>query len=94
MSQKRILRNRVAELMAIKARRDGMKKLSNRQVCEDTGLPKLTVDHYVKNEVTRYDASTLLAFAEYFECDIADLLVFEEVKGDSINKIEGLLLPA
>ncbi len=86
---KRVLRNRVQELIAIKSRNEDRKKrLSNRQVAIETGLSKVTVDKYVNNQIIQYDANVLEVFADYFNCDIDELLVFKEVENQDSPKAQ------
>lgn len=84
MPRRRIV-NRLKNLMADKGRREG-RVIYQIDVAQETGLAKTTVDSYARNEVTRYDARVLETLLRYFECDLDDLLVFEEVDAPEGDK--------
>lgn len=75
---RKIIANRLTELMAMKGRKEG-RRISQRLVAEETGIDKMTVGRYARNEVGRFDEHVIIALCVYFQCDIGDLLVFEEV---------------
>lgn len=75
--EKRVV-NRFRELLAIKERREG-RRISQREVARVIGLSKYTVDTYARNEVTRFDETTLRTLCDYFGCEVGELLVTEEV---------------
>ena len=79
---KKRVSSRVGELIAIKARREG-RRLSQRQVAKEAGIPKTTLDSYARNEVIRFDESTILALCEYFQVPVGELLVIEDVLASS-----------
>ena len=84
MAQRRIT-NRFMELLAAKARREGRGKISISQVIEETGLSRGTVDGYVHNTITRYDAHVILALCDYLGCQPGDLLVREELEAPEMK---------
>lgn len=75
----RRIRNRFAELLAIKARREGRGRIPRTTVTAATGLALGTVDSYINNTVYRFDGDVLMRLCEYLECEISDLLVIEDV---------------
>ncbi len=77
---RRKITNRFMELLAAKARREGRGKIPISQVCIDTGLHRATVDGYVHNTITRYDAHVIQILCDYLNCKPGDLLVMEEVE--------------
>lgn len=77
--QRRIT-NRFMELLAAKARRENRGRISIAQVIEETGLARGTVDGYVHNTITRYDAHVIQMLCDYLDCKPGDLLVMEEVE--------------
>lgn len=79
MPQRRVT-NRFMELLAAKIRREG-RKITITEVVETTGLARATVDGYVHNTITRYDAHVIKVLCDYFACQPGDLLVIEEVEG-------------
>ncbi len=75
------LSNRVAELVAIKARREN-RTINKTTIGNELGLSKRTVDLWMANQVTRFDDDILLKWSEYLSCGIGDLFVVEEVESD------------
>ncbi|MBI5929057.1 MAG: helix-turn-helix domain-containing protein [Chloroflexi bacterium] len=73
---RRILRNRVAELVAIKARREN-RTIYKTTITDETGLSKRTVDMWMANQVTRFDDNVLLTWSDYLGCGIGDLFIIE-----------------
>lgn len=72
-----ILRNRVAELVAIKARQEA-RTIRKMTLVNETGLNRGTIDDWLDNKVTRYDADVMLTWCNYLDCEIADLFAVEE----------------
>jgi len=77
---RRRIANRFMELLAAKARREGRGRITISQVCEETNLARATVDGYVHNTITRYDAHVIQNLCDYLGCQPGDLLVMEEVE--------------
>ncbi len=73
------LSNRVAELVAIKARREN-RTINKTTIGNELGLSKRTVDLWMANQVTRFDDDILLKWSEYLSCGIGDLFIVEEVE--------------
>ena len=73
--------NRLAELVAQKERRE-RRKISQLNIAEESGVPIGTVNSWMQNKTTRFDAKTIKAFCEWLPCRIGDLLVIEEVVGE------------
>lgn len=91
-----IVRNRLRELIAEKSRRDGI-RITLSMVAEATGLSKSTIAnwHKLKGEITRFDSENISLLCQYFDCEIADLLVLESVEEDEESpEMESLLIPA
>ena len=47
-------------------------------VQRETGIAWSTLNSWANNQVTRYDAPVIQALCEYFECQVGDLLVYEQ----------------
>jgi putative transcriptional regulator len=45
-----------------------------------TGVNKNIISKWVRNEVDQFTGNILVAFCDYFDCDIADLLYYEREK--------------
>lgn len=69
---KRVVSN-VLKLVSQKQIRDG-RIINVATIARDTGLNRLTVNAWVKNDLSRFDSDTIIALCRYFECDIGDLL--------------------
>lgn len=69
--------NRVKELIAERERRYAQ-RISYRDISADTGLSKNTVGKWARNEVQDYNREVIATFLDYFGCDVADLIVYEE----------------
>lgn len=87
---RRKIANRFMELLAAKARREGRGRITISQVCEETKLARATVDGYVHNTITRYDAHVLQNLCDYLGCQPGDLLVIDDV--DTPDRKTALLL--
>lgn len=74
------IRNRYQELLSIKERREG-RRITQRVAAEEIGVTTVTIGRYARNEVERYDESTILAMCKYLGCTLAEFLVIEEVDG-------------
>lgn len=79
MAERRVV-TRLGELLAAKARREGKPRIKPQEVQDATGLSRNTIDNYLHNTLTRFDAPVLLQLCDYFECTPGDLLVIEEVE--------------
>jgi len=75
------IKNRLRELMAEKARKEG-RKITQTSVAHELGLARYTVDSWARNDVVRYDQSTIIAFCRYFGVEPGDLLIMEELPED------------
>jgi len=83
MSNKRKkTKNRFAELLAKKARREE-RRISPINVIEETNLGKPTIYSWYNNTVTRFDQRIIDALCEYLNCDVGDLLTREESSDDT-----------
>lgn len=71
------LKNRFAELVAEKERRTG-RKWTYEDISKATGIAASTLSAYARNKVQRFDAVTLIAFMQFFDCAIGDLFILEE----------------
>lgn len=74
MSESKRVQNRVQELLAKKGRIEE-RTISLRTAASETGVALNTIHAWSRNRVQRYDAEQIIVFCDYFECEIADLLV-------------------
>ena len=68
VSEKQIRENRVINVATI---------------ARETGLSRLTVGSWLRDEIKRFDEESIVAFCQYFECGIGDLLVLEKDETES-----------
>lgn len=61
----------------------GEKKIrSINQLHKETGITRKTLTRIYNDEANQLDFHTITTLCEYFQCDIGDLLYFEENEGD------------
>jgi transcriptional regulator with XRE-family HTH domain len=84
MTKKRI-NNRVAELLALKARAEN-RRITQRAAAEEMGMPPSTFARWYHNDITRRDDEQVLILLSYFGCGIDDLLVVEEYDDQGNSK--------
>lgn len=72
------VQTRFLELLAAKQRRE-RRTITREQVAEETGVSLSSVQKWALNTVTRFDSKQIVAFCDYFNCGIGDLLVIENV---------------
>jgi len=53
-------------------------KIALLDVQRETGIAWSTLNSWVNNQITRYDAPAIMALCEYFDCQVGDLLVYEK----------------
>lgn len=75
--RKRVILNRVAELLAIKERREG-RRITQKAAAEELGVPESTFARWYRNDITRRDDWLVLKLMDYFDCDLDELLIVEE----------------
>lgn len=76
--QKRIVKNRLLELMQERERKLG-RRLRQHDIAVFANVSDHTIIHWIRNETSRFDGETIERLCAYFNCDIADLLYFELV---------------
>jgi putative transcriptional regulator len=70
-----VIQNRLKVLIAQKEISEG-RKLTYRTISKETGVSTSTLTAYAKQEVNRFDASTLEALCAFFDCQPGDLLEY------------------
>lgn len=78
------VKNRVGELLEIRKRRTGQLP-SRREIAEITGLSTATIQTWVDNRTTRFDAPVIEAWCNFLGVGIGELLIMEETE-DSETK--------
>lgn len=83
-----VLMNRLAEHIAIAERREN-RRISNRQIAQDTGIAKTTVDAYVRNDREQFDRRVVLKICDYLGIDpVKDFFVIVEVEVETAGDEE------
>ena len=88
--------NRFSELLALKERHE-QRSYSRREISEMTGISLTSVQNWATNNTTRYDEAQILAFCDFFNCNLGDLLIMEEVLNPEDTETENktsLAVPA
>ncbi len=79
--------NRVSELVAIKSR-ELNRRITANEISQKTGIPEKTIWLWLNNKVNRFDGEKLVAFAEFLEVSVSDLLTtIEETEDDTLGNI-------
>lgn len=73
------MRNNIPELLARKARRLDRKRIPLRAAAAEMGISYYTLNAIVNNTIREYPADVLKSLCDYLECNIGDLLSYEEV---------------
>ena len=76
--------------MAAKGRRE-QRRITIRAVENATGIDKNTVSAWVHNKVERFHGHIIVALCAYFDCEIGDLLILEDMEveeGDDSPEFE------
>lgn len=83
----KVIKNRVAELLAIRRRDDPeIAKLNKSELAEHLGISRGALYHWLDNKSTRRDDEAILAFMDFFELDSLDeLFIIVEEQGDEEN---------
>lgn len=80
MTNKRVY-NRFDELLAIKARKSG-RVITRADAAREMGLVVQSVARWGNNQITQFDTKYIVAFCEYLDCSISDLLILGEGEAD------------
>jgi putative transcriptional regulator len=78
----RVLNCRVKVLLAEKSLRE-RRKITQEQAAKEAGIDRVTFDRLARNDFKGVQNKTLLALANYFECQIGDLLVAEDFEEEN-----------
>jgi putative transcriptional regulator len=74
--------NRLRMLLAEKATLE-QRNIALKEVNRETGVAWSTLNAWANNQVTRYDAPVISALCDYFNCQVGDLLVYENNKSSN-----------
>jgi DNA-binding Xre family transcriptional regulator len=76
--RERRLKNRLLQLIHERESKIG-KRIKQHDIAEFAEVKDHTISAWVKNKITRFDAKVVESLCDYFQCDVGDLLYFEEV---------------
>jgi DNA-binding Xre family transcriptional regulator len=77
----RKLKNRLLQLIHERESKIG-RRIRQHDIAEFAEVRDHTITAWIHNEVTRFDARVVERLCDYFQCDVADLLYFEETYVD------------
>lgn len=58
------------------------RRIKNVEIAQATGISIPTILRWIRGEVTKFETPVLESICNYFECDIGDLLYFEETDSE------------
>ena len=73
------MRNNIPELLARKARRQDRKRIPLKSAAAEMGVSYYTLNAIVNNSIREYPVDVLKALCDYLECNVGDLLSYEEI---------------
>jgi transcriptional regulator with XRE-family HTH domain len=97
MKAKYSLKNRIAELLAIKARDEGRSSIPQQEIEKETGITQHSISRHIRNQVTRYDEKTIILWCQYLDITPSEFFAWMPIKEDDEGadepKEESALLP-
>lgn len=76
-ARQRKLKNRLLELIHQRESQIG-RRIKQHDIAQFAEVRDHTITAWIHNEVTRFDARVVERLCDYFQCDVGDLLYFEE----------------
>ena len=76
-ARKRVVKNRLRELIQERERKTN-RRVKQHDIAEFAEVSDHTIISWIRNEVSRFDAKLISRLCDYFDCELADLLYFEE----------------
>jgi DNA-binding Xre family transcriptional regulator len=80
-ARQRKLKNRLLELIHERESKIG-RRIRQHDIAAFAEVRDHTITAWIHNEVTRFDARVVERLCDYFQCDVGDLLYFEETYVD------------
>lgn len=71
------MRTRLLELMSAKQNEVGA-PITPALVARKTGVSRATIHKWIKDDVARFDETTIVALCRYFSCTLQDLIFIDE----------------
>jgi putative transcriptional regulator len=82
MSRK--LKNRLLLLLTEKERNEG-RRIKQVEISRAINISHNTIASWIRNDVTKFEAHVVEGLCEYFQCELTDLLYFEETEEGTPN---------
>jgi DNA-binding Xre family transcriptional regulator len=73
----RKLKNRLLQLIHERESKIG-RRIKQHDIAEFAGVKDHTISAWLHGDITRFDARVVERLCDYFQCDVGDLLYFEE----------------
>lgn len=80
----RRLKNKVLMLLTEKERKEH-RRIKQSEIAKAIRVSPNTVTSWIRNDVTKFEAYVVERLCDYFECDVSDLLYFEETEEGTPN---------
>lgn len=77
------MRNNVIELLARHARRTNRKRIPIKTAAAEMDVSYYTLNAIVNNTIREYPVTALKNLCDYLECNIGDILSYEEVSPEN-----------
>jgi transcriptional regulator with XRE-family HTH domain len=77
MKKRRVV-NRFLILLHEKEQRE-KRRITQLEIAKHAGVSHPTIANWMQDKVTKFEAHVLEGLCDYFQCDLSDLLVLEEV---------------
>jgi len=78
-----IVKVQIAELMQVKAVRDGrdikVNPITQEEIAREIDIPQGTISRWAGNKVDRLDKRIMIKLCQYFDCEIGDLLKIDTI---------------
>lgn len=78
------MRNNVIELLARQARRTNRKRIPIKTAAAEMKVSYYTLNAIVGNTIKEYPADALKKLCDYLDCNIGDILSYEESPSDPV----------
>lgn len=76
------MRNNVLELLARRARRVGRQRIAVKRAAAEMDMSYYTLNAIVNNTIREYPAEALKKLCDYLDCNVGDILSYEEVPAE------------
>jgi len=80
----RRLKNRLLLLLTDKERKEG-RRIKQVEIARAINISHNTIASWLRNDVTKFEAHVVEGLCEYFQCELTDLLYFQETDEGTPN---------